>query len=283
MEIKAYKCNYCGSVNEYRLGYNRCMRNCAKAKREKLKEEQLRNNFIEIADSIRLSITSIHQLAPEIINWFKKYYNRDLQLQITDLRFREVSNAYEAPIEGVVNWEQKENKPKSYLGWTGKISGQSDIWEKPIKHLLTGRELRCISDCFSRYEGSLIRGVKTGTGGGGNKFSYEVILFLNDFPKVKEIYGTYAELKEKNNLRNQKARDLDYNAKEKLINGNEQIQDFNRYDEILKHLTKKNTENKSKKINEIFNSKEWYDAIAVPKEYEFDTKTYNELLSQFGV
>jgi hypothetical protein len=284
MEIKAYKCDHCGSINEKKVDYNSCKRRCGKLKQEQLKAEALRNNFNTLADSIRLSLTNIRDLPKAIEAFLLEHYHRAVEINITGLRFGSVPNSHHCPIGGITNWggQTNDSKPRSYPGWSGTISGKGNLYTKKLLHPITNRELH-FSDILRNSTGALIRGVHTGTGGGGDKFSYELEIFLDDFPKIKEKHNAYLDLRLKSTLRVERAMEIEREATKKLMDDDPKLKGFVQFNQILKTLSASNGNNMKKRVEEIRQSGEWYDALKVPKEFDFDQETYRELSSQFGV
>lgn len=84
-----------------------------------------------------------------------------------------VSNSHVCPDNGITNFGGEAGRPKGYPGWQGVIKG---TLKRPKK--LNGRY---------PYSNALnLAGFKTGSGGGGNEnWSYEVRIFLDDWPGLQ--------------------------------------------------------------------------------------------------
>lgn len=91
------------------------------------------------------------------------------------------SNTHRCPRDGVTNFSCDDDKPRGYPGWYGRIT--FDIANDPgvSKH----KKLRSL---WIRITDALeFVGIHTGTGGGGNPYSYDVTLFVNDFEALKKM------------------------------------------------------------------------------------------------
>jgi hypothetical protein len=91
---------------------------------------------------------------------------------------RLVSNTHSCPHNGVTNWGSNPDKPVGYPGWSGNLHG-SLIRPKNNEY------------SYPYSEALNIVGIRTGTGGGGNKnFSYGFKIFVSDWPGLQyEIDG----------------------------------------------------------------------------------------------
>lgn len=91
-----------------------------------------------------------------------------------------VSNSHSCPRGGVTNWGGRDTlkdgtpAPRGYPGWTGRISFQ----------LSTGT----ISFSSYVFKGT---GINTGSGGGGGggTFSYDLKMFMDDWPGLKSAFN----------------------------------------------------------------------------------------------
>lgn len=78
------------------------------------------------------------------------------------------SNTHSCPLNGVTNWECEDDKPSGYPGFYGRITF-------------------CIEPDSPGFGGDIFKGtgINTGSGGGRNKsLSYDVTLFLDDWPAL---------------------------------------------------------------------------------------------------
>jgi hypothetical protein len=107
--------------------------------------------------------------------------------------FQVVGNTHSYPIGGVENWYQKNDKPKGYLGWRGRIEGKIRMVKRmPGSH---GNDVdlnsvigRGWSDTYT--VGFTFRGFHSGTGCPAKNFSVSYDMFIDDFPKIRDRYKT---------------------------------------------------------------------------------------------
>jgi hypothetical protein len=98
------------------------------------------------------------------------------QLEFEHARYDPLAdNSHTCPDNGVMNWCAKDpTKPIGYKGWKGYLKGSL---VRPASH-----------DYSYPYSEALnLVGIKTGSGGGGNKsFGYGFTIYLDDWPGLKE-------------------------------------------------------------------------------------------------
>ena len=107
----------------------------------------------------------------------------DVQLHGMSWR-NHIGNTHSCPRNGVKNFMQKEDKPKGYAGWYGRIT----IKVRPPMAKYRGKEYMKDgwgSDYFANTP------INTGSGGGGGgtewkSYSYDVTLWADDFPVMKD-------------------------------------------------------------------------------------------------
>lgn len=89
-----------------------------------------------------------------------------------------VSNSHNAPNGYPQNWRREDDKPKGYPGVHGRWHGKVELIDTSyFKHTPSFSD---ISTLFSF--------IKTGTGSSGKDFSQSGMMFVYDFPKIKELY-----------------------------------------------------------------------------------------------
>lgn len=119
-----------------------------------------------------------------------------LEFTAFDVRWNPtVSNSHSCPHNGVQNWGGKDDKPKSYPGWSGRVEWIVR-WPKEWDGWYLG------GDLFSR--GTFNSGrqrAHTGTGGGGGmrysekhkcwvqSFGYDFRIFAADWPGMARVEG----------------------------------------------------------------------------------------------
>ena len=100
-----------------------------------------------------------------------------------ELKFGKISNSHNCPIKGVTNFSREENKPISYYGFRVWIRGE---WlENPDKY--SNENTRSYIERYDSIDSfRYINGFNIGTFNGGEKFSGELLIFINDFPLIKK-------------------------------------------------------------------------------------------------
>jgi hypothetical protein len=197
MKVQVHKCRFTGKIFEEKdlkkyAAHLVKLRAEMKQKREQdrvtkewakwLKKERARINTIDeivpwfLANQIKI-MHAVNAATSFISDRF--YPASDIFTKI-DLNVRynpSASNSHRCPDKGVTNWlltrDNDPTKPTSYVGWTGNISGFLKRDKKNNYSYPYGEALKIV-------------GLKTGSGGGGNeKWSYEVTIFLDDWPGLK--------------------------------------------------------------------------------------------------
>lgn len=198
MKVQVFKSEFTGELfedeNEYKLHIERY-------EEQKQEEEKQKEKFVkskEMKQMPRLTATSIEdfrQKAFDVINELNAG-NPDelLLLHFGSLMLSDVSNSHSAPIGFEQNFSRKTGKPTSYKGWYGEIT----IVLSQERN--TGDDRNRIKNLVNQ-----LPGINTGSGGYRGKeygeikgyvLQYELRLYLEDFPLIKEQYKRYIELKE---------------------------------------------------------------------------------------
>lgn len=117
----------------------------------------------------RLHATSIVHLEQLLI----EYGNQHKGVEILELKISvdyrpDVKNTHHCPISGVTNFFEKNELPIGYPALFGNIY------------------IRYAKSCYSFFNISVFKGINTGCGGGGNPQQFELFLFLDDFPLIKQ-------------------------------------------------------------------------------------------------
>ena len=279
MEIKAYKCEYCKSIHSTKIKYNSCFKHCEKKKTEYDKYKLKEDKFNELANSIRLNLTNIKDLSQELEKFFKRNYKIDITFKVETRGISNVYASHNAPIGEKTNWSGGDkNRPTHFLGWEGNISGKLNQ-SKKIKHPLSGKILSYMSGLF--FDIPFVKGINISGGSGGNNFSYSINLFLKDFPKIEAIYDEYLLLNTFNQARVNKFIELKKLANENILEADGKIKVLKKQIEIAEIVKSKSSNAINIRRNELSQSKEYIDAIKVPKEYDFNKDRFNEIKSQF--
>lgn len=103
-------------------------------------------------------------------NDWEKIPPNDFSVKIQHLYVKhgKVSNSHSCPVGGITNWGGKDDLPRFYMGWRGRIKFVTS-------HYLPGHA----SNYFK------IMGIHTGSGGGGrNHYEYDVSFFDDDWSGI---------------------------------------------------------------------------------------------------
>lgn len=179
--IKAYACPICEDIHKTKALAEGCEVKC-KAREEKNAKEKTRIENIDYWRNYpRLNATSMAEVVSMCIEASKHI---EPTSELGDLQFKvryeaNSSNSHSCPIGGVTAWGSERREPGAVLGYPS-LSGQIKFIYKKYKHKI---------DIFGSFRHHGILGISTGTGGGGGSSSYssyEVNIWLDDFPLLKE-------------------------------------------------------------------------------------------------
>jgi len=178
MKVQAWKTPD-GKLFEDEITYLKHVKKCEEknaAKQKLLEMEQRRKDIISALGECK-SLSEIENFIYKNWEWFslnacslpKKRKSELVQITFTRMSWKNhQSNSHSCPVGGVINWGSDPSKPTGYPGWRGHLS-----------FILTGT---------SGFGPDYFRGTPINTGGGGGdsgQYSYEVILFAADFPKLE--------------------------------------------------------------------------------------------------
>lgn len=150
----------------------------------KLKEAQKTKEEKEAEiDWVRLNIEDIHDFPRMLKKRAKELYEWDLKFTFSSIRFsNQLRNTHACPVGGKMSW----GKEASYFyGWTGRA-----------RATLNGKFIKeNFSTSTTDYIRKNFRGIYFGTGCPGRPNEYELsidfIMYLDDFPKLKEQFNLY--------------------------------------------------------------------------------------------
>jgi hypothetical protein len=175
MKVEVYKCPDTGRLFETKEKYDK--------HRKKLGSENFRKGKVVHKvdlNTFRLTATSIQDFRDKVFSYIDSLQgptrNKLVDLQFESLRFGNVGISHSAPIGTRTRWGTNETA----LGWGGEIKlvfeggGSHDVWRQ-------------------------IPGINTGSGGGGINdaryfLRYDLRLYLDDFPLIKERYEDYIRI-----------------------------------------------------------------------------------------
>lgn len=194
MEIVAFKSEYTGELFDDEVKYKKHLKKFEAKKQEEDKVKEAQKQFNELRHQPRLTATSIEDFKEKFFTVASKLKSdkgvRLTHVNFDRMRFSEsVSNTHSSPIGFPQNFSQKDGLPKGYQGWDGQITF---VYSKDSSFTDN------IRDIIERFPG-----INTGSGGyKGKEFegkkgyvlSYELRLYLEDFPLIKQQYEQYQEL-----------------------------------------------------------------------------------------
>lgn len=174
--IEVYQCEVCGkeSRNKSKIKNHevQCKIQRKKELEAKKNKEKWEKEFLETFHPSKLK---------EYINeYLEKFGVAPFEELSYSLHYsNNVSNSHECPRRGVTNWGGRDqNKPTSYPGFKGLITGKYNSDNHTISEY-----------CSSFPRKVKIPGIHSGSGGGGEGgFSYELKIFLDDFPNFKKEF-----------------------------------------------------------------------------------------------
>lgn len=174
--VEAFECQYCKTLYRTLSEMNSCESACLEALQEEQAQEQLNTIRAELQNYVRLNAESIQDVEKMCIDISKKLFPKN-PLKSMELNVKythHASNTHSCPLDGVENFRKEKGKPTGYPALAGRIS--FEYVKEPSSFA---------SDIFSW--GGII-GINTGSGGSGsgNTYSYDVKLWLDDFPKIKQ-------------------------------------------------------------------------------------------------
>jgi len=164
---------------------------------EKTNKLKIKYNTDNYRNFPRLNATSFSEYVKLCIEYINKI-NEGIGITYSGLKFHSLyysenlSNSHSSPIGMPTNWSGKAELPTGYPGWRGRVTFKKEYVLSKKKYMSSSD----YSEINDIYKGIL--GLNTGTGGGGyEECSYDVSLFIDDFPLIKEKYNRLSYLKEK--------------------------------------------------------------------------------------
>jgi len=200
MITTAFKSEYTGELFEDEQEYKNHLLKYEEEKKLKEKEELLNSKKEELLNNPRLTATSVQDFRNKMFDAVNEL-NGDNPDKLIALFFDGMSfgfcrNTHCSPISGQTNWSNtNKDLPKGYNGWNGKVTiVLSQEWN-------TGKNRDKIESILNHfpafntgsggYRGKEIYGIK------GYVLEYSLILFIDDFPLLKNQYEKFLELNEK--------------------------------------------------------------------------------------
>jgi superfamily II RNA helicase len=200
--VSAYQCDECGSLYLAEKKFNTCIESHNEERSEKEKKEAEENAWYAFANYARLNATSWDHLS-ELLLQQMRTLDPKATLEIRISGIQNVVTSHSQPIGGIryiyhprTTEQEENNKNAIYPAARGAIRGKFSI--------SNGTD-------FSSWVRNNIKGINTGTGGGVSKggFSYEVTLYIQDFPLILDKFIKFKELEQENHIYLEKKKKLD--------------------------------------------------------------------------
>lgn len=269
-KVTAWQCIHCEAL----FPKKNLMENHRKA------AEARRQAAIEKAHSFRLELEDLNEI-PGIIENLARELGRFLEVTLWELKFDpKMAPTHDAPIGKPTQWKAAQGEERVYYaGWRGRIKTRGNLFSKPIEHeSATFGKISCVSDLFKIF----IKGVHTGSGGGGDAAGYEVRLYLDDFPKLKAKYEQWRPEAKKYRKHIQLSEELSRKANHDLIVNDPRTLELNAAQEVLQARLRQIQKERNKIFKDIQASKEYAEATKVPEEYKYDADVYYSLEGLFA-
>ena len=184
MKIEVYKSEFTGEIFEDEQVYKEHVEECQK----ELEEFTIKGNVQKEIKSLRLDLDNLEEFRLAFVELKKKENKNVHDIVFSRLNFTNVSNSHSSPVGKQGNFSRDKSKPLTHKGWLGEITIISYTNEPGFSSDIIGYDT----------------GINTGSGGyRGSDYgemkdcyvtSYELRLFLDDFPLIKDKYNKYLKL-----------------------------------------------------------------------------------------
>ena len=203
--VEVYECSVCGALHKKKEDCVKCENDCNAKQKAKEQHKTSKTQLRSILDYPRLNAKSISELQTMIVESSEKASNVlgvNIKNLALDVRYtRRLMAPHCTPI-GVHYQDVKEND-LGFVGFTGSISFELEVVDKAKakKYFFSEYPGSSVFDTMFNKHG--ISGIHTGTvgssgkNGGKVRYRYDVTLFLDDYPLMKEEVEKYQEAKEK--------------------------------------------------------------------------------------
>ena len=174
--VEAFECQHCKALYRSLSEMDSCGSACFEAKQEEQAQEDLKAIRTELQNYVRLNAENVQDIEQMCIDVSKKIFPESpLKSMKLSVKYVEhASNSHSCPLNGVENFRKEQSKPTGYPALAGRISFEVDYLTMSRSH-------------HSPFNKTGIHGINTGSGGlRGNTYSYDVTLWLDDFPKIKQ-------------------------------------------------------------------------------------------------
>lgn len=282
MKVEAWKCTHCGGVYLTKTEEDRCRRRCLKRLKEnrivKLQQDRAKDN----ADFIRTHCEDVfYDLPKMIVEFVVEHFSREIQISDWSLAYKpDLDTFHHRPI-GEPYCGDRDRRPR-FPGWTGKVQGYTDMWANPVKREITGRrDIQSFSDLFDSFGPPAIMGIHTGTGGGGDRFYYDLTIFLQDFPLVAKWHEQYVELSKKRSIYMKELDRLKGLAEQSLIKQDDKMVKLVLNEKALSGYSNQLHKLKTERREEIRKSQDYQDALKPSEDFHYDMAMLSDISGLF--
>jgi hypothetical protein len=200
-QVLVWKSDADGKLFEDKKKYQAHLRKLAAKRRQERKIEEAKRNRVDFLNRMGqvASIDELNQFIKDNWAWFfanglsRRWYDGKrhhdfheyVEVELTNMRFGNHGNTHSCPRNGgVQNFMQRDEFPKKYPGWYGRLN----IKVKPGNHKYKGQTYMRDGFGSDYFEET---GICTGSGGGGSgedckSYSYDVKIWAADFPVMWE-------------------------------------------------------------------------------------------------
>ncbi len=181
--IVFYKCPICKTQRKTERLIQQCLESCLEIQRaEKIHSDRI--------NTVRLQATSSEHFAELIIKYSKEWYNVEVRFDSIPDRLQLCNASHNSPVGLPTNWCGR-NDDKGYLSyylgysgnWKGEVSGRIPNLGK-VDYGTFGEVGRWAGIAFIE---AMFPGMNLGSGNGGQNFRQDGILFMRDFPLMREV------------------------------------------------------------------------------------------------
>ena len=202
--VEVYECSVCGSFHKKKEDCIECEKKCKAKLNAKEQHKASKAQLRSILDYPRLNAKSISELQTMIIESSEKVsvvLGVKVKKTVLDVRYtRRLITSHCTPIG--VHYQDVKEKDLEFAGFSGSISFELEVVDtaKTQKYFFSGYPGSSVFDTTFNRHG--ISGIHTGTGGSNGKndsnvrYRYDVTMFLDDFPLIKEEVEKYLKAKE---------------------------------------------------------------------------------------
>jgi hypothetical protein len=185
MKVEVFKHGPTGRLFETEAKYEKFVKEYEEGKKIARARAQKEKNWLKIINAPRMLATSIDDFRIRVKDLWNECH-KEFDVQMTRLDFERLQFRMDVPCSHTYPVGGKYDQ-KSVPGWTGQVTGSLTKWIS-----ISGSQVKRDKGGW----GTNIPGLNTGTGGGGERFSFELRLYLEDFPLIYKEYKEALENRE---------------------------------------------------------------------------------------